>query len=55
MKERLRNLLYDDRNWSTTDFAEEFKEFKTQITSRFDNLMKGYGKFEGKFDVFNQI
>jgi len=23
MKERLRNLLYDDRNWSTTDFAEE--------------------------------
>ena len=23
MKERLRNLLYDDRNWSTQDFAEE--------------------------------
>jgi hypothetical protein len=34
---------------------EEFAEFKTQITNRFDNLLKGYGKLEGKFDAFNQI
>jgi hypothetical protein len=34
---------------------EEFTEFKTQITSRFDNLLKGYGKLEGKFDAFNQV
>jgi hypothetical protein len=33
----------------------EFIEFKTQIENRFDNLMKGYGKLEGKFDAFNQI
>jgi archaellum component FlaC len=30
-------------------------EFKTQIENRFDKLMKGYGKLEGKFDAFNQI
>jgi Mg2+ and Co2+ transporter CorA len=34
---------------------KEFIEFKTQIENRFDNLMKGYGKLEGKFDAFNQI
>jgi hypothetical protein len=34
---------------------EEFIEFKTQITTRFDNLLKGYGKLEGKFDAFNQV
>jgi hypothetical protein len=33
----------------------EFIEFKIQIENRFDNLMKGYGKLEGKFDAFNQI
>ncbi len=26
-----------------------------QITSRFDNLLKGYDKFEGKFVAFNHI
>ncbi len=39
--------LYVTRKWLI--------EFKTQIENRFDNLMKGYGKLEGKFDAFNQI
>ena len=34
---------------------EEFLEFKNQITNRFDNVIQGYGKLEGKFDTFNQV
>ena len=33
----------------------EFTDFKNNITNRFDSLLKGYGKLEGKFDAFNQI